>query len=129
MRLFAPVVLLLLLLNGCAKNTKSCNALQAGIFYNDLNLVKKEINELCADLYPLPTPNDPDGHRENLNKLVERIKKCSNEAGIYCYACIHTLPAQSEIYITVFRNSTSVKKTIDISTSKNAPLRFSSMHD
>jgi len=96
-------------------------------------LILQEVAKLCVDLEPAIKDNDPIGHEVNFNILIERLNEnCTN---FYfekvCYACIKTLPAQSEIKISGMTERSSINsKTwiIDITTSKNDRLIPTNIH-
>lgn len=108
----------------CKKNNITifdCTILQEGLKSDNHDLVKKEINKICATLSASAT-------KENLQKLTEIISsKCKMEATILCSECIQTLPAQSEIKISYSISGIESSKTIDILSTK--PLQFVGMHD
>jgi hypothetical protein len=95
-----------------------CDNLKIGIINMDSDIVKSEINKFVTDLKPVVTNNDPIGHKQNLDLLIERLNaQCDNlTAEIICYACIYTNLPQSEILVTTDSVGTAVDRVIDIST-------------
>jgi len=124
-------VLILCLFIACGDNEPpaiQCEDLKQGIINNTDDLVRGVIDNLCSDLKP--TNDDVFGHKKNLNTLVQRFEdKCDVIANIFCYACIKTLPVQSEIIITFVQDSMTYSKTIDISTPDDDILFFAGMHN
>jgi hypothetical protein len=95
-----------------------CDNLRIGIINMDNDIVKLEMNKLMIDLRPKVTGNDRFGHAENLDLLINRLNiQCDNiSSELICYACIETLPPQSEISVTTDSAGTMVTRVIDIST-------------
>jgi len=79
-----------------------CDNLKTGVINMDSGIVKSEINKFITELKPVVTNSDPFGHRRNLDILIERLNAhCDNmSAEIICYACIYTIPPQSEMLVT-----------------------------
>ena len=108
----------------------NCEQFKQGIVANNEDWVKAEIEKLCRDLFPAVTATDEWGHRNNFVKLAQRIsQQCGIEGDIDCYACIKTLPPQTEIVVSFMNNGVQVKKTLDITTSSTSKLTFLKMHD
>jgi hypothetical protein len=126
---------LLLLFAGCSKGDAElslldCQSLETGLLTNDESLVKSQINLAAQDLMPSPTTDDPIGHEENLQTLVDIINnECNIEASIICYACIETYPLLSEILLKVNVNGQVTEMVIDILTHEIQPMTFRSMHE
>jgi hypothetical protein len=116
----------MLLLISCRKDdTCNGNSIKQAIIEDNKELMRGEINKLCAGIEVVRTTNDPDGLTNSLDKLVAKINTFGNvKAEILCYYCIQTLPEQSEIKVTV--NSTS--RVLDISYSADKKLLFVNMH-
>ena len=96
----------------------------------DTSIVVPEINKLVTDLEPVPTDNDPYGHEENIDTLVERLNaQCDSlSAELSCYACIETNPPQTEILLTTDSSGTMITRVIDILTSADANLETIRIH-
>lgn len=110
--------------------TMDCDQFKQGIVANSEDRVKAEIEKLCQDLLPAVTATDEWGHRNNFIKLAQRIsQQCGISAQADCYACIKTLPPQTEIVISFMNNGVQVKKILDITTSSTSRLAFLKMHD
>jgi hypothetical protein len=108
----------------------NCDQFKQGIIANSEDKVKAEIEKLCQDLLPVVTATDEWGHRNNFIKLAQRMsQQCGIEADVDCYACIKTLPPQTEIVVSFMNNGVVVKKTLDITTSSTSKLAFLKMHD
>ncbi len=107
-----------------------CEQFKQGILAGSEDRVKAEIEKLCQDLLPAVTVSDEWGHRNNFIKLAQRIsQQCRVEANVDCYACIKTLPPQTEIVVSFMNNGVLVKKILDITTSSTNKLAFLKMHD
>ena len=107
-----------------------CEQFKQGVIANSEDRVKAEIQKLCQDLFPVVSATDEWGHRNNFIKLTERItQQCGITAQAVCYACIKTLPPQTEIVVSFMNNGLLVKKTLDITTSSTSKLAFLKMHD
>ena len=93
--------------------------------------VKIEINELTADLKPSPTEDDNIGHRKNFEILINRINvNCEGiSVSMICYACIKTLPAQTELKVIVDSSGFQVTRTIDITTPEKKILSCNRIHE
>ncbi|GAI93748.1 unnamed protein product [marine sediment metagenome] len=100
------------------------------IYYENDSLIKKEIASLTSDLLPKPSDDDRWGHSENLDILIERLNKYNCLAATkVCYACIKTLPPQSEVKLVVTYNKEINTKIMDLSTSDKVPLRYARLHN
>lgn len=106
------------------------NFTNAAINYNS-DLLEIEVNKLTGDLKPQITENYSFGHKDNLDKLMERLNSaCDNiEVQLGCYACIYTLPPQSELIVTLDSADTKIKRVIDISTPKDDILKYVRIHE
>lgn len=126
---------LLLLVIGCEENITepkvlNCNVITNALLNFDNELTKEELNKILSDLKPNKTSNNPLGHENNLNIFMNRLEtQCSNiEAELLCYACIETLPPQSEIKITIDSSGTLVNRVLDILTPEGDELSFRAIH-
>lgn len=118
----------LLLFTSCKKNDADCNGtiFKKAIIENNKELMRTEINKICASIAVVRTSGDPDGLKRSLDELVDKLNKaCSIETTILCYFCIATLPEQAEIRMT----SGATSRTIDISYTNDKKLVFVNMHD
>ncbi len=135
--------ILILLLGGCREIAGNAidNALEPEITCEDdlcLPIIREneakiseEMKLYTFDLLPTgPANGDPIGHKENLEKLIERLNDCPCiVAKEVCYACIETYPAQSEIEVEVTVRETTVTKIMDILTSEEKALEYLRSHD
>ena len=74
------------------ENPVNCSKLRNGLLssnYEHYDLVVSEVDKLTTDLKPEKTENDPIGHQENLDRLIERLNSSCNifEFEFSCYAC------------------------------------------
>ena len=108
----------------------NCVNLQNSLTALDSEKVNMEINKLTADLFPDPTPEDEVGHSANLERLIQRIDENCGEldVALICYACIETLPPQSEIKITYTVEEEIIEKIVDIASPKNGSLESVGIH-
>ena len=85
---------------------------------------------MTIDLFPEATNNDAIGQSENMNLLIQRLNsQCATmEATLLCYACIKTLPAQSEIRVLLDSLEFTVERVLDISTPDDEILNFVRIH-
>lgn len=124
--LFMGLVFLSLVAFGCKKDEMlpaDCGKLQEAILAGNPDDVETEINRICSSLI-----NAPDSH-EGLKALTDKISsECKVSADTLCYDCIKTLPAQSEIRISVIAVDLQKDKIIDIIRSGDKFV-FAGMHD
>jgi len=107
----------------------NCDLLKTGIINYDQSSVRTEISKLTADLTPRPIAGDTFGQSNNLDKLIDRISKCGTvTAELRCYACIYTLPPQSEIILKTDSAGIQIQRVMDISTSDKESLKFGGLH-
>lgn len=100
------------------------------ISQEDEAFIKEQMNVVTTSMSPSPTSDDDIGHKENLDDLIELLNQVDCiEASKICYACIYTLPAQSEIKVKVDYDGQSIERIFDISTPQNAPLKYLRMHE
>lgn len=117
-----------LLFTSCQKETPfakvdNCEDLKQGIMLDSFLLVKSAINNYI-DMLPsnLHTQDD-------LTRLTEYISKNCTGAVVFCYGCIYTFPAQSEIIIMVDSAGINKKKVIDIIGHPDEKMKFRNMHE
>ena len=126
------IISLLLLLAACEDDSldADCTLLIDALVHDDNETLKAEVDKLTVGLTPQITEEDPFGHRENMNTLIDRLNaQCKYvEASLFCYACVETLPVQSEITVLVDSAGTQVCRIIDIVTHEEETLSFSSVH-
>ena len=104
--------------------------LQNGIINCNSEIICTEITKLLLDLKPDPNTEDKFGHRENLIILVERINNiCDNvSAELLCYACIYTLPPQSEVKLSSDSSGVEIARILDIKTPEDDVLSCVRLH-
>lgn len=116
--------------NPAQEVTCDCEALKNGIISDNAEQVKIEVDQLCVGLNPSVTAADEFGHVQNLSLLAQRISgECGVKATVVCYACIETLPVQSEIRISFDQNGVAYSRVIDIRTSEQSVLSCMGMHE
>ena len=124
-----------LFLFSCEKEDKimnpDCANFIEALIYLKSNSVKKVIDELTLDLNPDVKEDDNWGQRENIDLLIDRLNsQCENiSASLVCYACIYTLPPQSEIIISTDSSGVEIKRVIDILTPNDAILKYINVHE
>jgi hypothetical protein len=96
----------------------------------DSEVLTVQINYLLNDLEPESSTTDGLGHGDNLEILIDRMTtQCDSiEAEILCYACIKTLPAQSEIAVHIDSAGTYLSRTIDILTPDDGAMTYFANH-
>jgi hypothetical protein len=113
----------LLAVAGCSKGdlSSNCQLLRTGISNSDKEKVKNAISHFISQL-----PSK--GHTpENLQKLTDAIsRECNATAKVLCFACIKTLPEQSEISVDYLGADHGI---IDISIDREGRMVFSNLHE
>lgn len=95
-------VLLLVPLACRDRGSALCESLQDNLNNFNIQDVKDQLDPWLADLNPMPTEDDPIGQRNNLVSFVNRLNDvCNLDASMDCYACIKTLPAQTEVIVRI----------------------------
>ena len=108
-------------------NSFSCSELHLAIVENDLPAVKRVLEPIMASLR---VPANADNGTDQLRSVVEFVNDCQTlDARLLCFECVQTLPAQSEIELTVHAGIADVTKIIDIQRDRNQVLRVVNMHD
>ena len=129
-------VLLCICLSSCKKILDSnyyqidSENLRNGIVTFNSEIVCTEITKLLLDLKANPSADDKFGQAENLNKLIDRINtNCDNvTAELICYACIYTLPPQSELKLSTDSSGVEVARVLDIFTPEDDILSCVRIH-
>lgn len=134
-QLFLFTVLLILILApvSCEKSkyseTRDCTILKDGLLKMNTEAVGSEISKITDGLQPLPSTQSEPGHLRNLEIVIDQINYCNNlRAELSCYACIYTLPPQSEIVIMIDSSGRQVRRVLDIRTPVNDVLSFAGIH-
>jgi len=111
-------------------NQPDCDNLKKGIIEVNSDIVTTEVNKLLSDMKPDPSDKDRRGHFKNITTLIERINSNCDEitSELFCYACIETLPPQSEIILTVDSSGNSIMRIIDILTPADDKLQCLRVH-
>jgi len=131
-------ILFSILLFACSENdidvdqfNLNCETLKTALLNFNSDEINFEINKLTQDLLPTITQNDEIGHFKNLNTLIDRINSnCDDiQAVKICYACIETLPVQSEIKVEFNFQGTQIERIIDISTPNDGILLSIEAHN
>jgi hypothetical protein len=126
------LLLVLLAVLSCTKDAvhTNCTDLLPGLISRNDASIKDQLDGLTEDLFPEPDAADALGHEKNLETLIERLNdECSSiTASVGCYACIYTLPAQSEIMVSLDSAGITVVRVIDIVTPQDGALQFRSIH-
>ena len=101
------------------------------LFENDKDEIGIIMEGLTQNLLPNPDSSDPIlGHFENHHTLIRLLDEVAClEAWDICYACIETLPYQSEIRLVIHHNGQVLEKTMDVNTPKDGPLEFWRLHN
>ncbi|MCK9207293.1 MAG: hypothetical protein M0P66_09305 [Salinivirgaceae bacterium] len=128
------IVLIVIVFSSCDKeNTESnvdWNAFKVGVIQKDKSIIEKEISKLLINTNAKPNDNDLIGQKENVDNLIFEISKSKVlNADLFCYACIETYPAQSEITITTDSSGVLISRIIDILTPNDNILKFVDIHD
>lgn len=129
--LFIYTVTISLLLSCSKEKEPICHEEICEYIYNENDsLIQKEIARLTLDLLPKPSDNDKWGQSENLDILVERLNKYNCiVATKVCYACIYTMPPQSEVKLVVTYNREIITRIMDLLTGDEESMKYLRLHD
>jgi hypothetical protein len=119
-------LLLLVIVISCSKQDigSDCERLKSGVNSNNIESVGASINNFIAGLGSKAHTS------ENLTALAKKVSaKCDVEVEVLCYACIMTLPEQSELRVTLSSAGSTITKVIDISQNSSNEMKFVNMHD
>lgn len=124
-------ILSLTILLGCQqKENTACEEFKVALINSDEVYVGTYINNLCTDLQAKITVDDPDGHQENTDILIQRIMNdCDVSVSLVHYALIETFPTQSEISVSVIENQDTTIRVIDLLNDPDGLLSFAGMHE
>lgn len=125
---FYSLILLLVIFSSCQidRLSKFCEA----VIIEDVQIVQERVNDIIQDLEPIETIEDPRGHLLNLDVLISELNlDLCMSASLLCYACIETLPEQSEVVLRVDDGGFITEKIIDVATPIGTPMFFVGMHD
>jgi len=129
--LFIYTVTISLFLSCSKEKEPICHEEICEYIYNENDsLIQEEIARLTLDLLPKPSDYDKWGQSENLDILIERLNKYNCiVATKVCYACIYTLPPQSEVKLAVTYNREIITKIMDLLTGDEEPMKYLRLHD
>ena len=127
MKMIILAFFLSLILLSCKKDSPlspKCESLTVAMKSDDVEAAKaaimKYVNGLPSQEYT----------RENLEKLNAALSgQCVTTAELLCFSCIYTLPAQSEIKVSIFYQGTLLYKVFDISYTPDNKIKVVNMHD
>lgn len=107
------------------KSTELCQAL----LDEDQEMLEDIFEDLLSDLSPSPA-NDPDGHEDNLDILVDRLNTADCLiASSLCYACGLSLPPYSMISVDIDFEGRQESKVLLILTPPNDLMSFMSIQE
>ena len=116
-----------ILFAGCSKQEIDCKELKEGLLLFDNDAVNQFLNPYLSGLSPTPTDEDPIGHETNFIQLVDYLNECPElSLELRCYACIYTLPPQTEIKVTIDDNTVII---LDFRTPEGGSISFAGMHN
>jgi len=125
-RLFLPAIVLVFAFTACSKDhlqKANSDKLQRAILAGNPDEVETEINKVCASVAAV---SDSENALFDLSSAISA--PCQVSTVVLCYSCIQTLPAQSEIKISVNYQGLKKDKIIDITRSGNRFV-FAGIHD
>ena len=97
------------------EQAKFCSEFGQLLLAEDTDKAEENINQFLQTKYKNLTSTDPIQHKENYENLIKQINACPDLQVVHaCYECIYTLPAQSEITITITNQGRQISKTIDL---------------
>ena len=111
-------------------SARLCETLQDDLLNFKVQAVKDLLDNWLVTLEPEPTIDDPTGHWNNLIYFVNRLnEECDLGAGMNCYQCIKTFPAQTEIIVQVVAIGGNVQRVIDIRTPASDIMTIVNVHE
>lgn len=129
-------LLVLATYTGCSKSKEeasqpiNCVELKQAMINDDVASVKELINEIAAAIKAPIGLNEFDSYKFLIDELARRIKtNCTIAIELVCYACIDTLPAQTEVRLKFLTSVTSIEKTLDLIVTDDGKVRCVNMHD
>ena len=128
------IFLVIMIFSSCDKDDTNpyCDwdSFKTGVIHTDKSMIENVIPKLLINTNPKPTENDLIGQKANIDNLINAINKSNVlSAELFCYACIYTYPALSEITITTDSSGVSISRIIDIMTPNDNILKFVNVHD
>ena len=127
-RLYIPILFVAVSLFACRKDKElrsgSCQQLYAAAMNMDIQQAREAITNYIAGL---PSQAYTEA---NLVKLVQAINSglCTGTASLFCFDCIQTLPAQSEIFLSLGPGGIHGQAVIDISSDGANNMVFRNLH-
>jgi hypothetical protein len=132
MKTLYSILLLFLVLGACQPKEMftSCAVLESALIDFDDDAAKTIFEEYCSDLIANVTTEDPHGHEENTNILIDRIiNDCGFNIELLHYATIETFPTQSEIQFLFVSNQDSIIRVVDLLNDPDGLLAFNGIHE
>jgi hypothetical protein len=103
----------------------NCDSLKTGIINLNKALIRTEVNKLLMDLSPIPTIQDPNGHLENLEKVISRMEECNSlSCELNCYNCFHQLTLESLITVKTDSANVLIERTLFLNTPSDQKMSF-----
>jgi hypothetical protein len=129
------ISLLFLSLFSCKKealtslNTEESAELCQALLDEDQETLEQIFEDLLSDLSPSPA-NDPDGHEDNLDTLIDRLNTSDClVASNLCYACGLSLPPYSMVGVDIDFDGQQETKVLLILTPPNDLMSFMSIQE
>jgi len=126
MKILIPALFLSLLMLSCKKENPfpTCESLTVAMKTNNVEAAKAAITQYVNSL-----PSQ-EYTRENLEKLNTALSgQCVTTAELLCFNCIYTLPAQSEIKVSIIYQGARLNKIFDITYTADNKIKVVNMHD
>lgn len=91
-----------------------CSKMKNSFLTEDYSYANSIINSICQYLPPSPTSSDPQGHKENTNKLINTLNlSCTDlNFNLDCYACLVSLPPKSNVSVLIDSSGVIVHRAI-----------------
>lgn len=110
--------------------TVSWIIVREGLINKDVSVVEPELEKLLVNTIPKPITGDSIGQKNNIVYLINQI----NSSGLLmsklkCYACIQTLPVQSEIIVLTDSAGHNIARIVDLLTPADDRLKLANIHD
>jgi hypothetical protein len=127
-KLLIPI-LMFSLMAGCEKSKEiKCEGLVTALETENVEMMKQLVSDLASDLDPKETDTDRDGHYNSYLEVINRLNNCGLNAVGICYGCIDTLPAMSEIRVSINTGTGSITRIIDLSRDASGRFVCKNMH-
>jgi hypothetical protein len=113
-RLFIPIFIFCLFA-GCKKSGGiRCEGLVSAVQEDNIEMVKSMITAMASRFSPKVSATDPDGHYQSYLELIGLLSDCGFNAAGVCYGCVNTLPATSEIRVSLVQGVVEFVRIIDV---------------